>query len=105
VPNANEEQVNLEHVLPKNGKSSDWPAFTAEDFETWPHRIGNFALLAKGPNGRIGNKAFSVKKPVLAKSELSLTNQIAKNGDWTKQEIAARQKILASQAVATWPRN
>lgn len=104
VPNANEEQVNLEHVLPQNAKPEEWPAFSPEEVQAWVHRIGNFALLAKGPNGRIGNKAYSVKQPVLMDSELMLTSEIAGRLDWTQAEIAQRQRELAKLAVATWPR-
>ncbi|MBI3971299.1 MAG: DUF262 domain-containing protein [Chloroflexi bacterium] len=67
VPNSNEDQVNLEHVLPKRASASDWGAqFNADERRDDVHRLGNLALLQKGPNGRIGNKSFSVKKPVLS---------------------------------------
>lgn len=59
VPNDNEEQVNLEHVLPKRAKQTDWGAsFSADERKEYVHRIGNLALLQKGPNGRIGNKGI-----------------------------------------------
>jgi hypothetical protein len=105
VPNDNEEQVNLEHVLPKRAKQSDWgAAFTADERKEYVHRIGNLALLKKGPNGRIGNKAFSGKKVVLSASAFELTKEIGAELDWTKQTIAARQGRLAALAVKVWPR-
>ena len=104
VPNANEEQVNLEHVFPKNARSSDWPAFPVEEYHRWVHQIGNFALLSKGPNGRIGNKPFSAKQPVLAASELALTKEVGATPEWTMNEILDRQRSLAKLAVLTWPR-
>ena len=104
VPNDNEDEVNLEHVLPKSPTAADWPSFTSEEAANWVHRLGNLALLAKGPNGRIGNKPFSEKRPILADSALTLTSEIAANEDWTEAEIAARQVELAALAVKTWPR-
>jgi len=62
VPNSNEDEVNLEHVLPKRAAPADWASFTQEDRKDYVSRLGNMALLQKGPNGRIGNKPFSPKK-------------------------------------------
>jgi hypothetical protein len=67
VPNSNEEEVNLEHVLPQRASDKDWGAsFNADERKAYVHRIGNLALLQKGPNGRIGNKAFKEKRVTLA---------------------------------------
>ena len=105
VPNANEDQVNLEHVLPKSPTPADWgSAFNADERRDWVYRIGNLALLKKGPNGRIGNKPFSVKKPILAASQLQLTSEIGAEADWTPKAIQERQVRLASLAVGVWPR-
>lgn len=68
VPNSNEEEVNLEHVLPQRATAKDWgTSFNEEERRTFLHRVGNLALLKKVPNGRIGNKAFSVKGPILGR--------------------------------------
>ena len=70
VPNSNEEQVNLEHVLPKRASHADWgAAFSADERKDYVNRLGNMALLQKGPNGRIGNKSFAAKKAILQKSK------------------------------------
>lgn len=74
VPNADEDQVNLEHVFPQNAKHMEWTGILSpEDVATWAHRFGNMVLLPKGPNGRLGNKPFSQKKAVLAASSFALT--------------------------------
>ena len=76
VPNSNEDQVNLEHILPKRASAEDWGVqFDADERRDYVHRLGNMALLQKGPNGRIGNKAFSVKKPILKQSAFALTGE------------------------------
>jgi hypothetical protein len=105
VPNDNEEQVNLEHVLPKRAKQADWgAAFTTDERKEYVHRIGNLALLQKGPNGHIGNKPFHDKKPVLNASAFELTKEIGNETDWTKKTIAERQARLAAIALKVWSR-
>lgn len=105
VPNSNEEQVNLEHVLPKRASAADWGAqFNADERREYLHRLGNLALLQKGPNGRIGNKPFSAKKHILTASTFALTAEIGSETDWTKDKIKARQTRLAALAVRVWPR-
>jgi hypothetical protein len=104
VVNEDFELVNLEHIFPKSAKAADWPKFSADDLRTYVARIGNMCLLQKGPNGRIGNKPWSIKKPVLGGSALNLTAQVATYGEWDKAAIDARQKDLAKLAVRTWPR-
>ena len=105
VPNANEDQVNLEHVLPKRATAADWGAkFSADERKEFLHRMGNLALLQKGPNGKIGSKPFSVKKPILAVSGFELTKTIGGEADWTKEGISKRQAELAELAVKVWPR-
>lgn len=106
VPNANEDQVNLEHVLPERASDRDWGHdFNAEERKNFLHRIGNLALLQKGPNGRIGNKAFEKKRPILKDSGFVLTKEIADVHGWTKDEIITRQNRLADLALRVWPRS
>jgi hypothetical protein len=104
VPNSDEDEVNLEHILPRNPNKADWPSFDPDDFPTWIYRIGNLALLSKGPNDKIGNAGWAVKKPILGASKLELTKAAAANNDWTAKEISERQLELAKLAPATWPR-
>ncbi len=104
VPNANEEEVNLEHVLPsKPGR--DWPSFTSEQQKLYLHRLGNMVLLGRKKNVRIGNKPYSVKRPILLASELELTAKAAQRETWTPAAIQERQMELAALAVRAWPHN
>ncbi len=106
VPNSNEDQVNLEHVLPKRAKKSDWGKnFDDDECSSYLHRMGNLALLQKGPNGRVGNRPFSAKRPILAKSKFKLTSEVAVDEDWTKAGIEQRQDKLTELALKTWPRS
>ena len=87
IPNQDSDQVNLEHILPKNPLEDEWPEFDPEEQSIWVHRLGNMVLLQKGPNDRIGNKPWADKKAVLNESELQLTARAATNAEWGKDEI------------------
>lgn len=105
MPNQDVEQVNLEHVLPKNPTADDWPAFNAEEIQALTFALGNQALLRKSHNRQIGNKPFTVKQPILAASDLSLTSEIGMQPDWTPATIGARQEQMAALAVQVWRRS
>ncbi|HVE45878.1 MAG TPA: DUF262 domain-containing HNH endonuclease family protein [Acidimicrobiales bacterium] len=104
VVNPDVEKVNLEHILPKSPKATDWPQFTDDDIRAYTYRLGNLALLQKGANGRIGNKPWSTKRPILKNSQLVLTQEAAVPLDWTTDAISDRQAQLAKLAVRAWPR-
>lgn len=104
IVNPDPEQVNLEHIYPRSARERDWRAFKDVDSRAWLHRLGNLCLLHKGPNGRIGNKPWTTKRPILQKSEIELTREVARFSTWTTATIAERQRDLAALAVMTWPR-
>lgn len=104
VVNSDVDSVNLEHILPKNAKDVDWPQFSADERRLYVDRLGNHALLQKGKNARIGNKAWSVKQPILQQSQLKLTSQTAAAPIWDRDAITSRQVSLADLAVKCWPR-
>lgn len=95
-------KLNLEHILPEN-PGNNWPDFSEEDAEALYRRIGNMVLMLASKNSLIGNGPFSQKRPHLAASGLSLTKMAGKESVWRKEQIIARQKELARQAVKTWP--
>lgn len=101
--------VSLEHVLPKTlGAISGWEHFTAEERKSYRQRIGNLALMDSKDNGAIGDKPFSIKRPVIEKSKnLLLTADIlqrtAASGQWTVADIEARQAMMADWAIKRWP--
>ena len=104
LPNANEEEVNLEHILPKRA-GTDWAAqFTPDERVAFVHRLGNLALLQKSPNGKIGNKPFSEKIPILKQSAFSFTKKAGATTKWTTTAIEKRQTSMAELAPKVWPR-
>jgi Protein of unknown function (DUF1524) len=104
VPNADAESVNLEHILPKNPKQADWSSFSPDEAAVYVFRLGNLTLLRKSENRRIGNKAWTVKQPIIQSSTLSLNKEIAGTADWLKPVIEQRQLQMAALAPSIWPR-
>ena len=66
--------------------------------------LGNQVLLRKSHNRQIGNRPFSVKKRVLAASDLVLTQEVGNEVDWTPAAIRERQARMAELAVSVWRR-
>lgn len=104
VVNPNVEHVNLEHILPQSPRPSDWAQFPSDELKLWAHRLGNMCLLQKGPNGRIGNKAWEVKAPVLSASKLMTTSRLGAIMLWDTNAITANQEKMADIALRVWPR-
>ncbi len=105
ISNADESQVSLEHILPRDPDHEAWPNFTPEQHAELFNRLGNEVLLDSRTNGALGSKSYVEKKPMYEKSELSMTREIAEEfKDWSPEAIANRQLALAELAVTTWPR-
>jgi hypothetical protein len=104
VPNDDQTDITLEHVLPEDPKPGEWTQFSAEDKEQFTYRLGNMALLKRSENsGNAGNEEFSIKKPSYADSTFLLTKQLASLAVWDVAAIIARQKRLAEIAAKAWP--
>jgi hypothetical protein len=103
LPNENVDEVNLEHVLPQKAKQVDWPNFQPETVSIYAYRLGNMTLLQKGPNGKIGNKPWAVKHPVLSQSNFKLNTIFKAASGWDQQAIEARQMHFSGLAPAVWP--
>jgi uncharacterized protein with ParB-like and HNH nuclease domain len=108
ISNADETQVNLEHILPRDQDPKEWPQFTAEQHASYFNRLGNLALLDAKENGALNAKNFKAKAAVYETSKLSLTSELGdatKYPDWTPATIESRQSELAKLAVTTWPQS
>jgi hypothetical protein len=101
VPNPNEEEVNLEHVLPLK-PDKNWPEFDEETARAYQRRIGNMVLLQQKLNASLKSAPFSKKRPTLASSQFALTAEVGKAAKWDVEAIEARQRTLAQLAVKTW---
>jgi hypothetical protein len=106
LPNENEEEVNLEHVLPE-APDAAWKHITAEMAEAYTHRIGNLALMKRRDNKDEGNESPQHKAKAYATSRLGMTKQVAdiieRANSWGPEEIENRQKEMSAMAVKAWP--
>jgi len=105
LPNANEEVVNLEHILPENPDYGEdgWEYIEPEIVKAYYKRIGNMALLRNKINSKIGNKGIKIKAPYYQDSSFELTKALGKEQTWDIGKIEERQKMLAELAVKAWP--
>ena len=95
--------VTVEHVLPRSA-DGDWKVAMEADTQ-WEERtvfrLGNLCLLPS-INQSLGNKPFSQKKVVYAKSALRLTKELSGYSTWGRSEITMRQKHMAKLATSAW---
>ena len=101
IPNEDQEQINLEHVLPQS--PDDGWGIEPELAAAFCRRLGNLVLMKATNNSRIGNAPFEDKKKLFENSSFYLTQMVANDSQWTIEEITKRQKKLAEHAVKTWP--
>ena len=102
VPNEDNTQITLEHVLPEN-PGSGWPQIDEESANAYHKFLGNMVLLQFKTNSSIGNSSFDEKKKVLAESAYDLTRNVVRFNTWGIDEIKERQRELARIATKTWP--
>lgn len=101
VPNNNEQEVNLEHIIPQT-LSHFWTQIDEEIAKTYYRRLGNMCLLKVKINSKTGNDSFKYKQSFYKLSELELTSELSKIKTWDTKAINRRQNKLAELAVKTW---
>jgi len=97
--------ANVEHIFPKNPDEKEWGgAPNHELLEPYLWHIGNLTVLGTRLNGGVGNKEFSVKKSIYAKTtELEITKKIAKDyTDWNVKNIEDRATKLTKPMLEVW---
>ena len=94
----------VHEILPKSPLRSVWK-ISDDDLERLRYRIGNLALLSPNDNSNRGNDSFKAAKAYYAKSDFTLTKELAtiSGDDWGEAQIDARQKSLADLALKAWP--
>jgi hypothetical protein len=106
------ESLSVEHVLPQQWKSEDYPlpADTPEAKEARArllHSIGNLTLVTSGFNSELSNKAFRVKRPELAANSSLMLNSyfqhLTDEDSWDQKSIVARADSLFERARTIWP--
>lgn len=102
--------LTIEHVMPQ-ALTPEWRQMLASDlrldenleeaYDVLVHTLGNLTLT--GYNSELGNRSFAVKRVRLAKSGISLNQDIAGQERWGRREILARADSLAERIVSLWP--
>jgi alkylated DNA nucleotide flippase Atl1 len=102
--------LTIEHALPQT-LTPDWRRALGEDLqpdenlgqvhEGLLHTLGNLTLT--GYNSKLSNSSFALKRPQLAKSGLSMNQDIAELPRWGRPEIYARADQLAERVISIWP--
>jgi hypothetical protein len=97
--------LTLEHVLPKSySPKSAWRDLypTAVLARSYTHRLGNLALLPPGENQSADTLDWQKKRPILARSGLVFTRQMADAPSWTPARILERSEDLIALLFKEW---
>ncbi len=100
---ADEQIVDLEHILPQSFDINQWPNFDYEEHQANLNRLGNLTLLLQQANRDLANLSFDSKRPVYEKQEAIITRKAAEYEHWSPDVIDARQEWLSDLAVREWP--
>ena len=95
--------LNIEHVMPQT-LTEEWREVLGEDAEEihakMVHLLGNLTLT--GYNPELSNKPFSIKREMLAQSNVEMNKELALQSEWTAEEISERGRRLAERALEIW---
>lgn len=97
--NLDTSEVHVEHIMPLN--SAQWD-IAPEVHEAYLWRLGNLMLLSGPLNIAASNSPFDVKREKYLSSKIEPNRAVAACSIWGADEIANRQKELASYAVTIW---
>lgn len=98
----NNEQFNIEHILPENPDDS-WSNIEDTKIDSMTYRLGNMTLLETSSNRDAGNKSYQEKLIIYSTSSLTMTKNLPENyTKWNLSSIDSRQKQLANRATSIW---
>lgn len=93
----------VEHVLPQT-LSDAWREALGKEADRiqaeWLHRPGNLTLSAY--NQELWNHPFERKRERYRQSNIVLTREISNYQRWGEEDIRARGRLLAAEAVKIW---
>jgi hypothetical protein len=93
----------IEHILPENPGSLWDDKFPVDIQDDYIFRLGNYSLLEKGINNRLGsNLPFASKLDEYRKSSYLLSSKWCNYDDFSPKEIALRQEKMAQVAKGIW---
>lgn len=90
-------KLEIEHILPQQADSTQWPPFDKPDEEAeYIQRLGNLALLEKPLNAAVCNEGFVKKMAAYGNSKIMLTRAIGDPEIFGKNTSLQRALVLAS---------
>ena len=89
----------LDHVMPQK-LTSDW-SVDEESHTLLVHTLGNLTLT--GYNSEMSNDAYLVKREYYRSSHFMLNHYFDSVDIWGPDQIQARTRALAEQAIKVWP--
>ena len=92
------DNVNIEHLLPKNPKKWD---LTKRDVKGYVDLLGNLTLVDRKLNSGGGNEPLEKKLEILKRSNIAITKELvamAEKRGWDEQAIRERQREFAEMA-------
>ncbi|WP_326824961.1 GmrSD restriction endonuclease domain-containing protein [Streptosporangium sp. NBC_01756] len=101
-----DKEITIEHVLPQSPTAEWLEQLVSEGDAELAHKelvhtLGNLTL--SGYNSELGNMSFARKRDFLARSGLTMNQEIARQERWGRAEILARADALADWAIEIWP--
>ena len=97
------ENISIEHIMPQT-LTSKWKVDLGnksdEIYEKYIHNIGNLTLT--GYNSELSNESFDVKKEQYLKSNISITKDLSKYGEWNEKSIVERAKFYINEILKIW---
>lgn len=103
LPAFDDETVTVEHIMPQT-LNTKWKIYlskeTMQNYDNLLHRLGNLTLT--NYNGEMSNNDFSEKKDVYKNTNFFHTKGVADYKQWQKDEIEARSKAMAHEALKIW---
>ena len=102
------DELELEHIFPRNPKVSAWPNKDALSEHTW--RLGNLTLLYAGWNKALKNYSFAIKsrgdepnkEKSYSSSDIKLNEYVTEHEEWTVNAMEYYENKLVEEAYRVW---
>jgi hypothetical protein len=98
------EKSTLEHIIPQQpAPGTNWFTDFDKAFrDDFTYRLGNMTLLTQSRNAASRNFDFSKKKQIYAKTQLSLTTELAAQAKLTKEYLEERHRRIVETLQAVF---
>jgi hypothetical protein len=95
------DRISIEHIFPESADKKQWPKKEALEPYIW--HVGNLTILEPKFNKDLGNKMFSDKAKVYPKSEIKMSQSVAKDfKTWDEASVIKRAQGFGAAAEQIW---